>query len=84
METNIVTLSLEEYLRLRKLKEDLELSAEPIFYYYDFGGVFHLSNYQLITKDEAIVKLIKSNHELRMQISRLEIEAERKKKGWFR
>jgi len=72
MEIGTVTISLDEYLELRKLKEDVLLNHTYLIHDENGCGGNNFPRYtafKIITKDEAIIGLTRINKELSDKLS---------------
>ena len=85
MEKELVTLELDEYLKLKKFKEDTERNQSYCIW-YDWHG--KMSSYYLVTKEEELKSIIIENHKLEQIVQELREKIKTmsvpKKKGWFR
>ena len=78
MEKDIVTLSLEEYNRLRDFEKEIKSGKTLYFHSYFYG-----SDIQFITTNEAIEILNNENKELRRGLNALRISNATKRNEYF-
>jgi len=78
MEANTVILDLEEYIKLREFKENIEKGLVPVKTYYN--GIPWCYTY--ISKDEALNMLAKDNKTLQQEIIKMKKERKVRKSLW--